>query len=131
MRSLVVEDEFVARSILQRFLSRYGASDVAVDGAEAVEAARAALDTSTPYDVICLDVQLPKLDGHEVLTQVRALEQTHGIQLGEGSRIIMTTSLTSKDRVMGAFRGGADAYLVKPIELQALSKALQELRLLE
>jgi two-component system chemotaxis response regulator CheY len=128
MRSLVVEDEFVARSILQRFLSKYGPSDVAVDGAEAIEAARAGLDAGTPYDIICLDVFLPKLDGHEVLTQVRALEQARGIPLGTGSRIIMTTSANSKDRVMGAFRGGADAYLLKPIELQALSKALQSLR---
>jgi two-component system, chemotaxis family, chemotaxis protein CheY len=131
MRTLVVEDEFVARRILQRFLSRYGLSDVAVDGQEALDAVRTALEEKEPYDLICLDVWLPKIDGQQVLEEVRALERKHGIQVGRGSWVIMTTSARAKEYVMGAFRGGADAYLTKPIEVDALTKELTALGLLK
>jgi two-component system, chemotaxis family, chemotaxis protein CheY len=130
MRSLVVEDEFVARSVLQRFLARFGECDVAVDGSEAVAAVDSALQGGAAYDVVCLDIGLPKLDGQGVLERIRALELERGIQLGQGCRVIMTTATAAKDHVLGAFRGGADAYLTKPISLGALTQELKTLRVL-
>ena len=130
MKSLVVEDEFVARSILQRFLARYGECDVAVDGNEAVAAVDAALQAGAAYEVVCLDIGLPKMDGQGVLERIRELELQRGIQLGQGCRVIMTTATAAKDHVLGAFRGGADAYLTKPISLGALAQELKALRVL-
>jgi two-component system chemotaxis response regulator CheY len=130
MRSLVVEDEFVARCILQRFLARYGDCDLAVDGDEAIAAARAALDHGPAYDLICLDIGIPKLDGQGVLEHIRALEVDRGIEVGRGCKVIMTTAASSKAHVMGAFRGGADAYLTKPITLNVLADELRALRLI-
>lgn len=129
MKSLVVEDEFVARSVLQRFLTRFGECDVAVDGAEAVDAITHALESATGYDLICLDIGLPKLNGQGVLERVRELELARGVQVGRGCRVIMTTITSSTSQVLGAFRGGADAYLTKPINLPALSRELKTLRL--
>lgn len=129
MKSLVVEDELVARSVLQRFLARYGECDVAVDGDEAIDAVTRAIEDSAAYDLVCLDIGLPKLDGQGVLEHIRALECARGIQLGQGCRVIMTTAATATDRVMGAFRGGADAYLNKPISLDSLTRELEALRL--
>jgi two-component system chemotaxis response regulator CheY len=130
MRSLVVEDEFVARSVLQRFLARYGDCDVAVDGAEAIAAVERSLEDSSRYDVVCLDIGLPRLDGQGVLERIRNLELERGLQLGQGCRVIMTTVTTSATHVLGAFRGGADAYLPKPISLAALTQELKTLRLI-
>jgi two-component system chemotaxis response regulator CheY len=130
MKSLVVEDEFVARSVLQRFLTRYGECDVAVDGTEAVAAVSAALQDGAAYDVVCLDIGLPKMDGQGVLERIRELELQRGIQLGQGCRVIMTTATSAKDHVLGAFRSGADAYLTKPISLAALTQELKTLRVL-
>jgi two-component system chemotaxis response regulator CheY len=130
MKSLVVEDEFIARSILQRFLARYGESDVAVDGDEAIDAVTNAIENSAAYDLVCLDIGLPKLNGQGVLERIRALELARGIQLGQGCRVIMTTVATASDQVMGAFRGGADAYLNKPISLESLMRELEALRLI-
>lgn len=130
MKSLVVEDEFVARSVLQRFLARYGECDVAVDGSEAVSAVDAALREGAPYQVVCLDIGLPKLGGQGVLERIRQLELQRGIQLGRGCRVIMTTAASAKEDVLSAFRGGADAYLTKPISLAALTDELQALRVL-
>ena len=130
MKSLVVEDEFIARSILQRFLARYGECDVAVDGNEAVAAVDSALQEGVAYEVVCLDIGLPKMDGQGVLERIRELELQRGIQLGQGCRVIMTTATAAKDHVLGAFRGGADAYLTKPISLGALTQELKTLRVL-
>lgn len=130
MRSLVVEDEFVARSILRSFLARHGECDVAVDGDEAVAAVDFALRGGAAYEVVCLDIGLPSMDGQGVLERIRALELQRGIQLGQGCRVIMTTATAAKDHVIGAFRGGADAYLTKPISLDALSRELKALRVL-
>jgi two-component system, chemotaxis family, chemotaxis protein CheY len=130
MKSLVVEDEFVARCVLQRFLARYGECDVAVDGDEAIAAVVESLHTSSAYDLVCLDIGLPKLNGQGVLERIRSLELERGIQLGQGCRVIMTTSATASTAVLASFRGGADAYLTKPISLPALSEELETLRLL-
>ena len=129
MKSLVVEDEFVARCVLQRFLARYGECDVAVDGDEAIAAVVHSLQMSTAYDLVCLDIGLPKLNGQGVLERIRALELERGIQIGQGCRVIMTTVTTATPTVLASFRGGADAYLTKPISLVALSQELQTLRL--
>lgn len=130
MKSLVVEDEFVARCVLQRFLARYGECDVAVDGDEAVSAVTEALKNSATYDLVCLDIGLPKQNGQDVLQRIRALELERGIQIGQGCRVIMTTITATTSHVLGAFRGGADAYLTKPIDLPALTQELKTLRLL-
>jgi two-component system, chemotaxis family, chemotaxis protein CheY len=130
VKSLVVEDEFVARCVLQRFLARYGECDVAVDGDEAIEAVTRAIENSAAYALVCLDIGLPKLNGQGVLERLRALELGRGIQLGQGCRVIMTTVATDSDQVMGAFRGGADAYLNKPISLDSLTRELEALRLI-
>lgn len=131
MRSLVVEDEFTARSILQRFLAHYGSCDVAVHGEEAIAAVKEGLLEEISYDLVCLDIGLPGLNGQSVLDEIRALEQQRGVLLGQGCRVIMTTASTAKNHVLGAFRGGADAYLTKPISLPALSQELRRLRLLD
>lgn len=129
MKSLVVEDEFIARCVLQRFLARYGECDVAVDGDEAIHAVTSAIQNASAYELVCLDIGLPKLNGQGVLERIRALEIGRGVQLGQGCRVIMTTAATASDHVLGAFRGGADAYLTKPISLESLTKELEALRL--
>jgi two-component system, chemotaxis family, chemotaxis protein CheY len=130
MKSLVVEDEFVARCVLQRFLARYGECDVALDGDEAINAVTDALKRSTSYDLVCLDIGLPKLNGQGVLERIRELELERGTQLGQGCRVVMTTITSTTSHVLGAFRGGADAYLTKPISLPALAQELKTLRLI-
>jgi two-component system chemotaxis response regulator CheY len=129
LKALVVEDEFTARCVLARFLSRHGECDVAVDGAEAVRALEAALRQASPYQLVCLDIGLPYLGGQGVLEKLRALEQDVGVQLGHGSRVIMTTASATKEDVTGAFRGGADGYLTKPVNLTSLTQLLRNLKL--
>lgn len=130
MKSLVVEDEFVARRILQHFLSTHGECDVAANGREALEAFASALNEHRPYDLVCLDLMLPEIDGQEVLREIRELESTHGVAIGEGAKVIMTTSLNDRRNVINAFKSGCESYLVKPIDKTKVAGELQKLGLL-
>jgi two-component system chemotaxis response regulator CheY len=125
MKTLIVEDDFTSRLLLQEYLKSYGPAHVAVNGREAVEAARVALDAGEPYHLICLDIMMPEMDGHQALRQIRGLEEAKGILSTSGSKIVMTTALGNMKNVSQAYSALYDAYLVKPLDRQ---KLLQELR---
>lgn len=131
MHFLVVEDEFTSRKILTRLLGEYGEADVAVDGDEAKAAIKAQLSLGSPYEVIFLDIMLPGMDGQEVLRCLREAEAEHGVELGQGARVIMTTSLADAKNVMRAFRSGCESYLVKPIDKPKVVGELVKLGLIE
>lgn len=129
MRSLIVEDEFTSRKILQCILQAYGECDVAVDGDEATSAFHDALERDMAYDLVCLDIMLPKSNGHEVLETLRDMEEARGIPVGKGVKVIMTTSLSDGKTVMAAFNGGCEAYLVKPVDRDKVTNELRKLSL--
>jgi two-component system chemotaxis response regulator CheY len=120
LRALLVEDDFASRLLLQTFLSRYGECHLAVNGREAVEAVRAALERKRGYDLICMDIMMPEMDGREAVRQVRALEEGRGILSTHGAKIVMTTAVDDIREVVRCFRELCDAYLVKPIDLGKL-----------
>jgi two-component system OmpR family response regulator len=115
MRVLVVEDELkLAKAIREALRSDGQLADVAVTGEDAVWMAAA-----TFYDVICLDVNLPGIDGFEACGRLRA----HGVR----TPILM---LTARDAVQDRIDGldtGADDYLVKPFDLGELRARLRAL----
>ena len=131
MRALIAEDDFTSRLMLQKLLAPYGESHVAVDGREALDAFRAARQKRRPYDLVCLDIMMPEMDGQSVLREIRAIEEGAGISAGRGARILMTTALKDPKNVMTAFRELCDGYLVKPIDKTKLLKYLREFGLVE
>lgn len=131
MNILVVEDDFISRRLLCRYLEKVGDCDVAINGVEAVAAVHDALHRGEHYELICLDIMMPGMDGQEALAAIRALEIEHGIQVGQGARVIMTTALEDHANVRQAFKSSADGYVVKPIEKQKLFKLLAEFGLQE
>ena len=126
MRALIVEDDFISRRIVKEILSTYGSCDVAVDGEEAVQAFCRALAEDRPYDLVCMDIMMPRLDGQSALKKIRAKERELGVVAAHEAKVIMTTALDDPGNVVEAYyRGGATAFLVKPITRQ---KLLQEVR---
>src|SRR5579864_7097961 len=99
MRTLIVEDDFTSRLLLQTFLARYGECHIAVNGREAVEMFRSALEKGQTYDLICMDIMMPEMDGREAVRQMRALEEGQGILSSSGAKIIMTTAVDRIDEV--------------------------------
>jgi two-component system, chemotaxis family, chemotaxis protein CheY len=130
MRILVVEDDLASRKFLQKFLSQYGETDVVVDGMEALDAFLFSLKSSQPYDLICLDVMMPKVDGIKVLKTIRALETQKGILPNKRVKVIMTTALSGTDFVQDAFEIGCEAFASKPIDTQKFVEVIEELGLI-
>ena len=116
MKTLIVEDDFTSRLLLQEILKRHGVVHIAVNGREAIEAVGGAMDAGEPYDLVCLDIMMPVMDGVEALKAIRQMEEARGIYSSQGAKIFMTTALADLKNVVQAFHGLCDAYLLKPIE---------------
>ena len=130
MKTLIVEDDFASRLLLQEILKRFGETHIAVNGKEAVAAVWAAIDDCAPYDLICLDIMMPEMDGREALKQIRRLEEERGITSSHGAKVFMTTALDHIKNIVHSFYGLCDAYLCKPIEKGRLLEQLLEFRLI-
>ena len=129
MKTLIVEDEFTCRMLLQEQLEAYGPVHTAVNGLEALEAVRRALDAGEPYDLVCMDIMMPELDGQAAVARIRELEKEKGFVYPDGARIVMTTALDDVKTVSKSFGNLCDAYLVKPIHRDDLIAELQKLNL--
>jgi len=128
MRFLVVEDDFTSRKLLQRILAPYGDVDVAVNGREAVDAYKTSLETGSPYDLVCMDIMMPEMDGQEALKKIRQMEKSGGISSAEEAKVIMTTALDDPKNVVEAYyKGGATSYVPKPIDRQLFLQLLKNI----
>lgn len=130
MRILIAEDDLASRKFLQKFLSKYGECDLVVDGLEAIEAYMLAIKENKPYDLICLDIMMPKLDGIKTLKAIRDLEIQNHISEKETVKIIMTTALSDSEYVKKAFEYGSEAYASKPIDMDKFKEVMKRLGLI-
>ncbi len=115
MRFLIIEDQKDVRSLMEAFLSEFGSSDMAEDGIVGLEKVLNSIETNNPYDAIFLDIMMPKLEGQQVLQQIRQLEESKNTLAAKNVKIIMVSALGDSENVMEAFKSQADAYLVKPV----------------
>ncbi len=116
--------------MLQGILLPYGDSHVAVNGREAVDAFGAVFKTGRRYDLICMDVHMPEMDGTEALRQIRLIEEREGVLSTSGVKIFMTTALGDLKTVSSSYRSLCDAYLLKPISASQLKQHLIDFKLL-
>lgn len=112
---LLVEDHNDLAASIGDYLESSGfAMDYAADGAIALN-----LLDENPYDVIILDLMLPKIDGIRVCERLR--------ERGDGTPILMLTARDQLDDKVAGFNAGADDYLVKPFEMEELSVRVRAL----
>ena len=130
MRVIIAED-FASRKFMLRFFEKYGECDVTVDGKEAVEAFKMALEIDEPYDLICLDIMMPEMDGHQALKMIRRIEEENNISEDDRVKIVMTTALSETRHVTKAFENGCTAYAGKPINQEKLVAMLKKFNLIE
>ena len=130
MRILIAEDDFVCRKFLYKFLSTYGDCDITIDGIEAIDAYMMALEEERPYDLVCLDIMMPKMDGKKVLKAIRDIERQREIEESCRVKIIMTTALNDTSNVFDSFETGCEAYAAKPIDTDKFVQAMEKLGLI-
>lgn len=131
MKSLIVEDDFTARRLMQIYLASFGQCAVAINGVEAISEIKQAFQDGQPYDLICLDIMMPEMDGVTALEKIRQIEKGHGISGLNCVKVIMTTAKDQPADIFGAFKSGCEAYMIKPIRKPELLKEIQKLGLLK
>jgi len=132
VKCLIVEDDFISRRILRELLNPHFEIEIAVDGEEAITAFKLAHQAKSPFDLICMDIMMPKMDGREALRLIRQLEKELEVPPNLETKIVMTTALDDPKTVFDSFyQDGATAYLVKPISKQKLIRELRALGLIQ
>jgi two-component system chemotaxis response regulator CheY len=86
MKILVVDDEMVSREKMKMIMSHFGECEAVENGADAVEKFVGAWNSWSPYDLIALDVQMPEMNGVEVLNRIRAQVRKRASPRARGSR---------------------------------------------
>jgi two-component system chemotaxis response regulator CheY len=138
MRTLIVEDDFTSRLLLQSFLSKYGECHLAVNGKEAVAAFRTAQQSGKEYDLICMDIMMPEMDGQTAVKEIRTMEKDGSsspesganLVMKDNTKIIMTTALDDVKNVVESFKSLCDAYLIKPIDTAKLLGHMRDFHLI-
>ena len=133
IKILIVEDEFISRTLLTEMLSPFGDCDVVTNGREAVEALEKSYSVAdNSYDLVCLDIMMPKMSGHEVLREMRRIEKDKGIFGADTAKVLMVTALDDAKNIMEALVDGrCAAYLTKPLSKSRLEEHLRQLQLIE
>ncbi len=130
MRTLIVDDLAANRHVLQRMLGRFGPCAFASDGHEALAALTRAWDDLCPYDLVCLDLMMPGMNGQEALVAIRRLESGRDIATADQVKIFMVTAVLDSQAVKTAYCDGCTAYITKPIDYRLLLGNLVHLKLL-
>lgn len=129
MKILISEDDFASRVLLTKLLGKMGQCDVTVNGEETVRAFKLAMVAGEPYDLVCLDIMMPVLDGIDALKMIRDFEDQQGIGGLDRVKVIMVTALGDSKNVLEAFKDGCEAYIVKPIIKEKLYGEIEKLGL--
>ena len=127
MRSLIVDDDAMGRLMLASFLEELGPCDQAENGQQALELIDAATTADAPYNLICLDIVMPVMDGTTTLRGIRE----RNLEQGRRTKVFMISACSSPQDIEDAFfEGDCDDYVVKPFQREAVTQMLQRHKLI-
>ncbi|MBN1982314.1 MAG: response regulator [Chitinivibrionales bacterium] len=124
MKSLVVDDEMVSRKKMETILSNFGECVAVTSGKTAILTFSKAWHSKSPFELMTLDVSMPDMDGLEVLTRIRDIENESKISADRRMKIIMVTSRSDNQTVLTSLQSGCNDYIVKPFDLDTMKKKL-------
>ena len=126
MKVLVAEDDMASGKFLTKLLSKYGQVDLARDGIEAVDNFVKAASENSKYDLVCLDIMMPKIDGYKALESIRNSERKLGIPRISRCKIIMISALDEGFDSSYA-SDDYDEYICKPIDIVKFDNIIRKM----
>ena len=121
---LVAEDNEINALLMRSLLARLGhRAVITTNGDQALESWLASESAGTPYDLVLMDIQMPRLDGIETTKRIRAREAGRPLR----TPILALTANTQVEDRSACFEAGMDGFLVKPLDREKLAGALAEL----
>ena len=130
LRILIADDSRPLRTVAVHMLGKFGQCHEACDGREAVAAYAAALDRGEPFQLVVLDILMPRLNGMDALRDIRRLERAKGLDEDTRAKVVMLTSLDDPRFMLDAqLDAQADYYLTKPFDSGQMREALTGLGL--
>jgi len=119
---LVAEDNEINALLMRSLLGRLGhRAVITTNGEEALESWQAAKSAGTPYDLVLMDIQMPRLDGIETTRRLRRQEAS---EPGRRTPILALTANTLVEDRYACFEAGMDGFLIKPLDREKLEEAL-------
>jgi len=131
MRVLIVDDEMVSRTKLELIMENFGDCRTADHGEEALAAFHEAHQDKDPFDLIMLDINLPGMNGIQLLSAIRDAEKQLNIDRENRAKILIISSYRDKERIVASVQSGCDDYIGKPFEMELIRQKLGKLGIKE
>jgi two-component system chemotaxis response regulator CheY len=123
---LIIDDDIESCQLLEKRLEKYGTSIFAANGEAAYEMFCGAHRKAKPFDVIFLDIVMPKIDGHKVLINIREWEEVN-LEPEMATKIVMVSAMKDTKNIFSSVKEGCDNYMTKPIRKQGVIDVMQKL----
>lgn len=122
MKILLVDDDMLEREMLFSIFSEFGQVDQAADGQAAVNMFQDAVSGNESYDLVCLDIIMPLVDGRKVLSKIREADAVRGLR----TKVFVISACSATADIEDAFfDGDCDDYIVKPFRREFLIQMLE------
>jgi two-component system, chemotaxis family, chemotaxis protein CheY len=131
VKILIADDDFEARQLIHSILSAYGSCDIVINGIEALKALELAWEEREPYNLICLDILMPEMDGLEVIKEIRRFEEKSKNNGSLAIKIVVISVIGDILSIKLSLKNQCEAILPKPIEELKLIETLKNLQLNE
>jgi len=126
LKILIVDDELVSRSKMTKILESIGECFAVDNGKDAIKIYQEEADKKAPFNLITLDVNMPEVDGTQVLFEIREFEDSGKVGNMERAKILMVTAASDKDTVITSIQAGCDGYIIKPFTKESVFNKLLE-----
>ncbi len=128
MRVLIAEDDIASGKFMEKLLSKYGDVVVARDGIAAVDEFVNAVNNDERFDLVCMDIMMPKIDGYKALASIRDAERKLGLARDSRCKVVMISAL---DEGFDSSLASDDyeEYICKPIDIVQFDSVIKKLGL--
>jgi len=129
MRILLVEDVEISRMVTENILRQFSEVtfiDNAKNGFEAIKKTLDLYKKGKKYDVIFMDIIMPITSGYQALESIRKYEKDNYIEENNRSKIVILSSLNTKEEIENGLRMGANKVFIKPINYEDIKSLFKE-----